>query len=470
MFKYTLKKNPQLYHYKNYITANILRYNHLNLLNKLKIANVSDINTKGVCSGYAYMAIGYGISGKINEFKEATYQIYNTPNEEFALDDANINYEFKNFLQGISLAQSPYLYPKIFDGHYGQNDHQAIFDCLFRHQLISQPDNLKMVHLEVINGNILSITNPFKEIAKIANEAQANIFIKVSSLSHAICVQYNYIYKSFDIIDANKFPYTESVSSIEDIGIALIDAFGESIYPSYALKIFSENPCLPFPSRLVNLKNINLNTVVDPITGNNMLMSAAKYGDLAALDYLIQKINLANFSLEDKSTHGVNALFYSVSGNQLGSLKLLMDGGADPLITTQEEMVSPLHYAAARGFFSICEYLLEQPLEMLNMKDSFGETPLHYAVRAKNIHIIKLFIQHNADLNTQNNASFMSALHYAAKSGDTQTASLLVKAGAKTNLTNHKGMTPYDLAIEANNHEIAEICQETCRHVRGKRF
>lgn len=55
----------------------------------------------------------------------------------------------------------------------------------------------------------------------------------------------------------------------------------------------------------------------------------------------------------------------------------------------------------------------------------------------------------------------MTPLHWAAQNGHIEIASLLVRQGAHTNIVNKFDLTPVDIAIQCNRHDIVEIINTT---------
>ena len=79
------------------------------------------------------------------------------------------------------------------------------------------------------------------------------------------------------------------------------------------------------------------------------------------------------------------------------------------------EQISPLHIAAARGNFHLCEYIIGKIINK-NPAGKLGQTPLHFAARKGNLDICRLIIEKVQNKNPGCNFK-MTPLHFAASYG-----------------------------------------------------
>ncbi|XP_036428016.1 LOW QUALITY PROTEIN: protein phosphatase 1 regulatory subunit 16A [Colossoma macropomum] len=83
----------------------------------------------------------------------------------------------------------------------------------------------------------------------------------------------------------------------------------------------------------------------------------------------------------------------------LADIRALIERGAD-LNAADEQGATLLHIAAANGYLSVGELLLEQRVRV-EEKDSDGWTPLHAAACWGQLHMVELLVAHGANLNTK---------------------------------------------------------------------
>ena len=87
-----------------------------------------------------------------------------------------------------------------------------------------------------------------------------------------------------------------------------------------------------------------------------------------------------------------------------------------------------------------------------------GITPLHYACYFGSRKVIDYLLDLGADINSQDQEN-NTCLHYAINSGCSKTVKKMLIRGADKSLRNLEGKTPYDIAKEMNNYEIASILE-----------
>ena len=120
---------------------------------------------------------------------------------------------------------------------------------------------------------------------------------------------------------------------------------------------------------------------------------------------------------------------------------------ADPglLQMMDEELRTPLHFAAESGEVEVAEFLLSQGAE-INSEDRGGDTPLHRAVLNGGPEMVGLLLEHGPDLEVQNSYG-RTPLHYVAReTGSAELAALLLDAGSEVNVPDRFGGTPLGLA------------------------
>ena len=100
---------------------------------------------------------------------------------------------------------------------------------------------------------------------------------------------------------------------------------------------------------------------------------------------------------EIKNLKSTTAMHTAIKRNDLESLKLLLEYGADPNVLDLGNC-TPLHWAATKGNLAAVKILLDAKIDP-NLQDLAKSTALHEAVRKKNKKIIEILIKNGADPN-----------------------------------------------------------------------
>jgi ankyrin repeat protein len=124
---------------------------------------------------------------------------------------------------------------------------------------------------------------------------------------------------------------------------------------------------------------------------------------------------------------GTTPLMRAARTNDVGVMKVLLDGGADPFMTLPDR-TSTILLAAGQGYGGIR-----------------GEGPrLPVPTEEMAIEAVKLLLERGADINSFNDAG-NTVLHAAVTRGD-DLLKFLVEKGARINARNKAGFTPLDIA------------------------
>lgn len=111
--------------------------------------------------------------------------------------------------------------------------------------------------------------------------------------------------------------------------------------------------------------------------------------------------------------------------------------------------VTPLHFAASRGYTGLIEFLIERKAEV-NIKNGAGTTPLHEAARSGNVKAMKLLVDAKAEINAQD-AKGNTVLHIAVPMNTHKEAlALFLAHGANPNVRDEHGDSPLHIAIRLN--------------------
>ncbi|HUP90270.1 MAG TPA: ankyrin repeat domain-containing protein [Longimicrobiales bacterium] len=138
----------------------------------------------------------------------------------------------------------------------------------------------------------------------------------------------------------------------------------------------------------------------------------------------------------------------SVLANGHDVLRLLLDKGADPKLTTLVGQ-SPLMVASVRGDTEAMRLLIEKGADV-NAKNSAGETALMFAATNGSPDAVRLLLEKNADATVKSKRS-ETALGNAATAGVEETVRLLLDRGADVNSRNIRGYSPLMLAASSES-------------------
>lgn len=133
-----------------------------------------------------------------------------------------------------------------------------------------------------------------------------------------------------------------------------------------------------------------------------LILSASEEGESADLKTILEELKTSAvpdipglLSLPD--ANGDPALSLASLFGHEECVKLLIAAGAPVTVRDKEGAGTPLHHAAAGGYLSICELLIEKGAEV-NAKDDDGETALHTAARGGHLETVKFLVEKGADI------------------------------------------------------------------------
>ena len=123
----------------------------------------------------------------------------------------------------------------------------------------------------------------------------------------------------------------------------------------------------------------------------------------------------------------------------------MLDADPDLIRATDEELRTPLHFAAEGGQLEVAGLLLSRGAE-IDAEDRGGDTPLHRAVLLGGLDMVDLLLDQDPDLEVRNSYG-RTPLHYVAReTGSAELARRLLDAGSQVNVPDRYGGTPLGLA------------------------
>ena len=217
--------------------------------------------------------------------------------------------------------------------------------------------------------------------------------------------------------------------------------------------------------------------------GIKPLMAAASAGHRAFCELLLQRGANPN-AKSDPSQPGSSpaysrsALHHAAYGGNRAVVEVLLDFKADPNIADQFKG-TPLCDAAARGFISVAQLLLERgakpnhartgaPGSVPSIQGSGYDapeytsgSPLLFAIQRRSLPLAELLLTSQADVNLRRSHDSISPLDLAAQLGDTNLVALLLaaKAGANTSPDSGstQGWTALHHAVYNVRRDVAEL-------------
>ncbi|MBI4747715.1 MAG: ankyrin repeat domain-containing protein, partial [Acidobacteria bacterium] len=198
------------------------------------------------------------------------------------------------------------------------------------------------------------------------------------------------------------------------------------------------------------------------------IFEVASTGNLLWVQYLINSQPLLVTSTDQ---NGTTPLMWAIYGGHLEIVKLLINKGADPnhkgliyLNNSKDAYYgSPLVTAAGEGHLDVLQYLLETL--NLNLEDSEIDkdgketkwTALMWAASKGQRTIVAYLISKGAQINARDRDGKKTPLHYAAEAGHLEIVKYLIEHGADPDAKDKDGKTPFDLAQEAGQTEVADF-------------
>jgi ankyrin repeat protein/ketosteroid isomerase-like protein len=195
---------------------------------------------------------------------------------------------------------------------------------------------------------------------------------------------------------------------------------------------------------------LNVNTI-----GKDRLLLAEQY--------------LKGRQASDEGRIASQLLMAAVTGDDIGAVRLLIDGGAEiderfPHVNGFNDAHTPLLVAARDGHTEIARVLLDAGADVNATEPTFGAVPLHKAVYNGHVELTRMIAnQPGVDVNFQGATNGYTPLHDAIWHGYEECANAVLDAGASVVLVGHDGKTPLDLAVEVfgTDHELTRRIRAT---------
>ena len=141
-------------------------------------------------------------------------------------------------------------------------------------------------------------------------------------------------------------------------------------------------------------------------------------------------------------------------GNDVASLKAILQANPDLAFSKDNEGCTALHRAAEHGHKNVAELLLANKAEV-DAKDNFGVTALSLAAMNGHKDVAEMLLAHGAQVHFKSTDG-ATALHMAAAWGQKATVELLLANKAEVNAKDNRGLTPLHWAVAKGHPHVVE--------------
>ncbi|KAN0029742.1 hypothetical protein ACTA71_007878 [Dictyostelium dimigraforme] len=213
----------------------------------------------------------------------------------------------------------------------------------------------------------------------------------------------------------------------------------------------------PVNIQLLTSKGVELNDLNS--LGMTPLMIASQLGRVQNIKALIKAAKdrqIANF-VKFKNKKLQDALHFAAEAGQLGSIRTLLEEGADVDVLDKGTRYSALMKASIMGHFDAVKILVEEGKADVEKKDKFKRTALVLAAINGHIKIVSFLLHYNASLKVID-SSKNSILHFTAAYGWTDIIRYLVEQfQAPINEFNDWKTTPLSVAIRKGHFQCTKF-------------
>ncbi|UZP40540.1 hypothetical protein NXS19_008356 [Fusarium pseudograminearum] len=209
--------------------------------------------------------------------------------------------------------------------------------------------------------------------------------------------------------------------------------------------------------------------------GKNPVDVAVEHGHYKCLKIVLDH----GFSSNIYTSGGDTALRCAAYYGRMDICKLLLKYGADPDLTPEGAVTTPLIQAVTRGDLDMVKLLVEYKVTIDKGETSvWSRTPMHVAVDSKKPAIVQYLLEQGADPNVRDSEG-VPPIASAVKAGDPdvvnettllheaisrpETLRILLQHGADITMTNKWSHTALDVAIGSNYLTSVRIILETSR-------
>ncbi|KAK7989767.1 NAD binding domain of 6-phosphogluconate dehydrogenase-domain-containing protein [Apiospora arundinis] len=172
------------------------------------------------------------------------------------------------------------------------------------------------------------------------------------------------------------------------------------------------------------------------------IMQIARVGDIPAMEKLFEQSDYDATFTDDE---GITPLHWAAINNQFGMVKFLLEKGADINKKGGESVATPLQWAAQRSNYYTVNLLLQHGADPL-ITDSQGYNTLHISTFGGNILLITLLLHQGIPVDVVDSYGH-TALMWAAYKGFPLCVDLFLRWGASVHAKDEQGFTALHWAL-----------------------
>ncbi|OTB10851.1 hypothetical protein K445DRAFT_78024 [Daldinia sp. EC12] len=174
----------------------------------------------------------------------------------------------------------------------------------------------------------------------------------------------------------------------------------------------------------------------DPPPSEPDIMQIARVGDIVAMEKLFES---SEFDATYTDDEGITPLHWAAINNQYAMCKFLIEKGADINKKGGESIATPLQWAAQRSNYYTVNLLLQHGADPL-ITDAQGYNTLHISTFSGNVLLVVLLLHQGIPVDVADSYGH-TCLMWAAYKGFPQCVDLFLRWGASVHATDEQGFT-----------------------------
>ena len=200
----------------------------------------------------------------------------------------------------------------------------------------------------------------------------------------------------------------------------------------------------------------------------NACQAVSSHSRMTPLVYAASKgfESVVRYLVESSTYQQINiALLHAVKSGHLNIVQVLHTRGGN-LFVKDTSSKGCLHYAVESGDLEVLEWLLKKSVDV-DSPTASGVTPLMQACGKGNGEVVHLLRAHQANFAARD-SSGRTCLHYAVESCDLEVLKSLLEQGVSVEVSAHSGLTPLMQACGKGHIEVARLLHEYRANLAAK--